>query len=72
MNNFRNDYSDFGSKEIYQEIERLFDHKISGYGTDEISNEARDLILREIGRDADIEFVSGGGGFGGFSDIFDF
>lgn len=60
MNNFRNDYSDFGSKEIYQEIEKLFDKKVSGYGTDEISNEARDLILREIGRDADIEFVSGG------------
>lgn len=60
MNNFRNDYSDFGSKEIYQEIERIFDKKLSGYGTDEISNEARDLILREIGREADIEFVSGG------------
>ena len=60
MNNFRNDYSDFGSKEIYQEIDRIFDKKVSGYGTDEISNQARDLILREIGRDADIEFVSGG------------
>ena len=60
MNNFRNDYSDFGSKEIYQEIEKIFDHKISGYGTDEISNEARNLILKEIGRDANIEFVSGG------------
>ena len=60
MNNFRNDYSDFGSKEIYQEINNIFDKKISGYGTDEISNEARDLILKELGRDADIEFVSGG------------
>lgn len=60
MNNFRNDYSDFGSKEIYQEIEKIFDEKVSGYGIDEISNQARDLILREIGRNADIEFVSGG------------
>ena len=60
MNNFRNDYSDFGSKEIYQEINNIFDKKISGYGTDEISNEARDLILKELERDADIEFVSGG------------
>ena len=60
MNNFRNDYSDFGSKEIYQEINNIFDKKISGYGTDEISNEARNLILKELGRDADIEFVSGG------------
>lgn len=60
MNNFRNDYNDFGSREIYEEINRIFDEKISGYGTDEISNSARDLILKEIGRDADIEFVSGG------------
>ena len=60
MNNFRNDYSDFGSKEIYQEIEKIFDKKISGYGTDEICNLARDLILKELDRDADIEFVSGG------------
>lgn len=60
MNYFRNDYSDFGSREIYDEINKIFDKKISGYGTDEISNEARDLILREIKRDADIEFVSGG------------
>lgn len=60
MNNFRNDYNDFGSREIYQEIDRIFDKKISGYGTDEISNEARKLILREIGRETDIEFVSGG------------
>ena len=60
MNNFRNDYSDFGSKEIYQEIEKIFNKKISGYGTDEICNLARDLILKEIDSDADIEFVSGG------------
>lgn len=60
MNNFRNDYSDFGSREIYEEINRIFDEKISGYGTDEISNSARKLILKEIGQDADIEFVSGG------------
>lgn len=60
MNNFRNDYSDFGSKEIYQEIEKIFNKKISGYGTDEICNLARDLILKELDSDADIEFVSGG------------
>ena len=60
MNNFRNDYNDFGSREIYEEINRIFDEKISGYGTDDISNSARELILKEIGRDADIEFVSGG------------
>ena len=60
MNNFRNDYNDFGSREIYEEINRIFDEKISGYGTDEISNSARKLILKEIGQDADIEFVSGG------------
>lgn len=60
MNNFRNDYNDFGSREIYEEINNIFDEKISGYGLDEISNSARKLILREIDRDADIEFISGG------------
>lgn len=60
MNNFRNDYNDFGSREIYDEINNIFDEKISGYGLDEISNSARKLILREIDRDADIEFISGG------------
>ena len=60
MNNFRNDYNDFGSREIYDEINKIFEEKISGYGLDEISNSARKLILREIDRDADIEFVSGG------------
>lgn len=60
MNNFRNDYNDFGSREIYEEINNIFDEKISGYGLDEISNSARELILREIDRDADIEFISGG------------
>ena len=60
MNNFRNDYNDFGSREIYEEINKIFDEKISGYGLDEISNSARELILKEIDRDADIEFISGG------------
>ena len=60
MNNFRNDYNDFGSREIYDEINKIFEEKISGYGLDEISNSARELILKEIDRDADIEFVSGG------------
>ena len=60
MNNFRNDYNDFGSREIYDEINKIFEEKISGYGLDEISNSARKLILKEIDRDADIEFVSGG------------
>lgn len=60
MNNFRNDYNDFGSREIYDEINNIFEEKISGYGLDEISNSARELILKEIDRDADIEFVSGG------------
>lgn len=60
MNNFRNDYNDFGSREIYEEINNIFEEKISGYGLDEISNSARKLILKEIDRDADIEFVSGG------------
>lgn len=60
MNNFRNDYNDFGSREIYEEINNIFEEKISGYGLDEISNSARELILREIDRDADIEFISGG------------
>ncbi|MBU5668581.1 aminotransferase class I/II-fold pyridoxal phosphate-dependent enzyme [Peptoniphilus sp. MSJ-1] len=60
MNNFRNDYKDFGSPEIYREIEKLFDEKISGYGKDSLSNEARELIKKEVGRDADIEFISGG------------
>ncbi|MBS5945641.1 MAG: aminotransferase class I/II-fold pyridoxal phosphate-dependent enzyme [Peptoniphilus harei] len=60
MNNFRNDYNDFGSREIYDEINKIFEEKISGYGLDEISNSARKLILREIDRDADIEFISGG------------
>ena len=60
MNNFRNDYNDFGSREIYDEINKIFDEKISGYGLDEISNSARELILKEIDRDADIEFISGG------------
>lgn len=60
MNNFLNDYNDFGSREIYEEINKIFDEKISGYGLDEISNSARKLILKEIDCDADIEFVSGG------------
>ena len=60
MNNFLNDYNDFGSREIYEEINKIFDEKISGYGLDEISNSARQLILKEIDCDADIEFVSGG------------
>ncbi|NMW84372.1 aminotransferase class I/II-fold pyridoxal phosphate-dependent enzyme [Peptoniphilus sp. AGMB00490] len=60
MNIFLNDYNDFGSKEIYDEISKIFDEKISGYGLDEISNSARELILKEIGRDANIEFISGG------------
>ena len=60
MNNFRNDYNDFGSREIYDDINKIFEEKISGYGLDEISNYARELILKEIDRDADIEFVSGG------------
>lgn len=60
MNNFRNDYKDFGSPEIYKEIEKIFDEKISGYGTDIVSNEARELIKKEVGRDVDIEFISGG------------
>ena len=60
MNNFLNDYNDFGSREIYEEINKIFDEKISGYGLDEISDSARKLILKEIDCDADIEFVSGG------------
>lgn len=60
MNNFRNDYKDFGCPEIYEEIKNIYNKNISGYGTDEISNEARKLILKELNRDVDIEFISGG------------
>ncbi len=60
MNNFRNDYKDFGSIEIYREMEKIFAKNFSGYGLDNISMEARELIKKELGREAEIEFVSGG------------
>lgn len=60
MNNFLNDYKDFGNREIYEKIEKIFKQNTSGYGQDEISNRARDLIKKEIKRDCDIEFISGG------------
>lgn len=60
MNNFLNDYKDFGNREIYEKIEKIFKQNTSGYGQDEISNRARDLIKKEIKRECDIEFISGG------------
>lgn len=60
MNNFLNDYNDFGHERIYKNILENIDKNFSGYGYDDISNEARDLIKKEIGKDAEIEFVPGG------------
>lgn len=60
MNNFLNDYKDFGNREIYEKIEKIFDKNTSGYGKDEISDRARELLKKEIKRDCDIEFISGG------------
>lgn len=60
MNNFLNDYKDFGNKEIYTKMNEIFDHRISGYGNDEICNRAREVLKKEIKKDCDIEFISGG------------
>lgn len=60
MNNFLNDYKDFGCKEIYENMQKIFDNNYCGYGLDEISNNARQLLKNEIKRDSQIEFISGG------------
>ena len=51
MNNFLNDYKDFGNKEIYTKMNEIFDHRISGYGNDEICNRAREVLKKEIKKD---------------------
>lgn len=60
MNNFLNDYNDLGHERIYKNILDNIDKNYSGYGYDEVSQSARELIRNEIGKNVDIEFVSGG------------
>lgn len=60
MNNFLNDYNDMGHEKVYERLLTLQKGSYSGYGSDELTDHARKLIEKELGRSAEIEFVAGG------------
>ncbi len=58
---FKNDYNCLGSKEILNKLLELSDEDNIGYGLDKHTDNAKELIKKEIGNnDADIYFLSGG------------
>lgn len=59
MNNFLNDYNDMGHPKMYEKL-GTYTKNYSGYGNDEISERARELLRKEIGRNVEIQFVAGG------------
>ena len=58
MNNFLNDYKDFGCKEIYENMQKIFDNNYCGYGLDEISNNATSLNSDILNDDANEQKAS--------------
>ncbi|UWX66538.1 low specificity L-threonine aldolase [Empedobacter stercoris] len=57
---FKNDYSEGAHPSILQRLVETNTIQSIGYGEDEFCNEARELILKYLKKDAAIHFVSGG------------
>jgi threonine aldolase len=60
MYSFRNDYSELAHKEILDLMMKVAEEQNSGYGLDVHSENAKELIKKRIGVDADIHFLIGG------------
>lgn len=61
MINLRNDYCFIAHDEILKALEKYNNKTFVGYGLDEVSEEAKQLIKKEIGKEnVDIHFLPGG------------
>ena len=60
MYSFENDYSEGACKKVLDYLAEHNDVQASGYGLDQYSEKAASLIKEQIGRDADIHFITGG------------
>ena len=61
MINLRNDYSGIAHKEILEEMIKLQEKTFVGYGLDEISKEAENLILKQVkNENSKVYFLNGG------------
>lgn len=60
MINFKNDYNKIAHKNILEAMLKYSDEANVGYGLDEHSKNAKELIKKHLGCDADIHFLVGG------------
>lgn len=61
MISFNNDYSEGAHERILQALVKTNYRQTTGYGTDEYTAQARELLRKKIAcSDADIYFLSGG------------
>lgn len=61
MNVFLNDYNDLCHEEVYKKLASVREKANIGYGNDEYTNRAKELIKRDLKRDdIEIEFLAGG------------
>lgn len=60
MISFLNDYNTIAASEVLSYINKYSTGKYCGYGQDELTNYAKELIRKEIKHDAEIFFISGG------------
>lgn len=57
---FKFDFNEFGCKEVMDGYSKLGQEKLGNYHSDRYTKLARQLIKKEIGKDADIYFLSNG------------
>ena len=58
---FKNDYSELAHPEVLSALAAVGNHQFEGYGLDEYSKKAEQLILKKIGKpSAAVHFISGG------------
>ena len=58
---FRNDYSEMAHPKVLEALSAIGSNQFGGYGLDEFSNKAADIIKATISaNDADVHFISGG------------
>ncbi len=61
MLNFKNDYCNLAHKDVFDYIGKHLDKTYVGYGTDEVSDEAKNLIKEKFNlENSDIHFLIGG------------
>ena len=61
MYSFKDDYSELGHDKIFSDLLKISRKQMSGYGLDDICNQAKELIKKRFSLgDADIHFLCGG------------